>query len=194
MRIGIYVGSFNPVHNGHITVINHLLNNDYIDKVLVIATGNYWDKDNLIDIKYRIGMLKLFENNQIMVDEEMNAIPYTYLILRELHKKYQRDELYLIIGADNIISFDKWKEYEEIIANNKILVIPRDDIQLDNYLDKYKKDKFIIVKDFDKVLISSSKIRALLTERRYNECEKYINKKIIDYIIKNNLYLDKNLI
>ena len=50
MKIGVYVGSFNPVHKGHIKIVNHLIKNKYVDKVLVIPTGNYWDKNDLLSI------------------------------------------------------------------------------------------------------------------------------------------------
>ncbi len=53
MRIGVYVGSFNPIHRGHKYVMDYLLNNNIVDKVLIIPTGNYWDKNNLIDVEYR---------------------------------------------------------------------------------------------------------------------------------------------
>ena len=47
MRIGVFVGSFNPVHKGHIKVANYLLDNDYVDKVIMLPTPNYWHKNNL---------------------------------------------------------------------------------------------------------------------------------------------------
>ena len=49
MRLGIYVGSFNPVHNGHLKVIHYLLDHDLVDKVFVLATPNYWNKQDLND-------------------------------------------------------------------------------------------------------------------------------------------------
>ena len=61
MKLGLYVGSFNPVHNGHIKVINYLLDNDLVDKVIVLPTPNYWDKQNLLDLKTRVEMLKIIE-------------------------------------------------------------------------------------------------------------------------------------
>ena len=188
MRIGVYVGSFNPVHKGHIKIINHLIDNNYIDKVLVIPTGNYWDKINLINSDYRIEMLKFYEKENIIIGDKWNNLPNTYLILRELHKEYKNDDLYLIIGADNIISFDKWKEYEEIIDNNKILVIPRDNIDIDRYLVKYNQDRFIVVKDFLDVDVSSTEIRKLFMNKKYDKLKKYLDEKIIDYIIKKDLY------
>ena len=186
MKLGIYVGSFNPVHKGHIKVIKHLLDNHYLDKVMVIPTGNYWDKTSLIDIDYRIEMLKLYENDKIIIDDKLNDIPNTYLILRKLHKEY--DDLYLVIGADNIIDFDKWMEYQEIIENNKILVIPRDNIDIDKYLDKYDRNRFIVVKDFGNIYISASEIRKLFIYKEYDKLEKYLDKKIIDYIKEKDLY------
>ena len=60
MKIGVYVGSFNPVHVGHIKIVNHLLVN-YLDKVIIVPTGNYWNKNNLVDINHRISMLKFYE-------------------------------------------------------------------------------------------------------------------------------------
>ena len=47
MKIGVYVGSFNPVHIGHIKIVKYLINNNYFDKVIIIPTGNYWNKQNL---------------------------------------------------------------------------------------------------------------------------------------------------
>ena len=58
MRIGVYVGSFDPVHNGHEKIVNHLLNKNYLDKIIIIPTGNYWDKQNITKLNHREKMLK----------------------------------------------------------------------------------------------------------------------------------------
>ena len=60
MRLGIYIGSFNPPHLGHKKVIDFLLEEDYVDKIIIVPTQNYWNKNNLIDIKDRINMLKFY--------------------------------------------------------------------------------------------------------------------------------------
>ena len=52
MKIGVYVGSFNPVHIGHIKIVNYLLDN-YLDKVIIVPTGNYWEKIDIVNIDYR---------------------------------------------------------------------------------------------------------------------------------------------
>ena len=78
MRLGVFVGSFNPVHEGHIKVANYLLDNNYVDKVLLLATPNYWDKKDLLPIEDRVNTLKFYETDNIVVDNIHNKYTYTY--------------------------------------------------------------------------------------------------------------------
>ena len=109
MKLGIYIGSFNPPHIGHIDITNYLLHNKIVDKILIVPTLNYWNKNNLIDIKHRINMLKLIENDKIKIDTKNNKYIYTYELMRKLKEEYKKNELYLIIGTDNIKKFNKRK-------------------------------------------------------------------------------------
>lgn len=187
MKLGIYVGSFDPVHKGHKKIVDYLIDNNYVDKVLVIPTGTYWDKTGIIPVNYRIDMWNYYKSDNIIIDNRYNDLEYTYMILDRLKEECD-DELYLIIGADNVINFDKWKNYKEIL-NNKILVIPREGIDIKKYLDKYdNKNNFILVDGFKEMDISSTNIRYLLKRKRYDEVEEYLGKEIIEYIKKNNLY------
>ena len=117
MKIGVYVGSFNPPHLGHMKVIDYLLKYDYVDKIEIIATGNYWDKNNLINIQDRINMLKFYESENIIINDELNDLPYTYQVLNRLKEKYENDELILIIGDDNLPKFHLWKNYQLFTQN-----------------------------------------------------------------------------
>ena len=83
MKLGVYIGSFNPPHKGHIYVVNYLLDNLIVDKVLLVPTGNYWDKQSLVDITDRINMLKFYENDNIIIDTVNNNYPYTYQLMRK---------------------------------------------------------------------------------------------------------------
>ena len=179
MRLGIYVGSFNPVHIGHIDVVNYLIKEKYVDKVLIVPTLNYWNKFNLIDIKHRINMLKYFENDFIKIDTKNNKYIYTYELLNKLGKEYD-DELYLIMGADNIIEFDKWKNYKKLLKY-KIIIVNRNNIDINKYIKKYNTNNFIVINDYKFIDISSTKLRENLNS-------KYIDKKVLDYIKKNNLF------
>ena len=158
MRLGIFVGSFNPVHEGHIKVVNYLLDNDYVDKVLILPTPNYWDKQDIIPVKHRLRMLKYYETDKIIIDDKHNSYPYTYQVLRSLKKDYKKDELYLIIGSDNIPKFHEWRNIDEILKN-KIIVLNRNNLKIDKYFDKLPKEQFIIVSDFPFIDVSSTEIR-----------------------------------
>ena len=70
MKIGIFVGSFNPVHKGHIKLVKYILKKNIVDKVIIIPTNNYWNKNNIIDIKHRLNMLNNYKSNQIIIDNE----------------------------------------------------------------------------------------------------------------------------
>ena len=179
MRLGVYVGSFNPVHIGHIDVVNYLINEKYVDKVLIVPTLNYWNKNNLINIKHRINMLKIFENEKIKIDNKNNKYIYTYELLNKLSKEYD-DELYLIMGADNIIEFDKWKNYKELLKY-KIIIVNRDNIDIEKYIKKYNTNNFIVVSNYNYIDISS-------TEIRNNLNSKYLDERVRDYINKNELF------
>ncbi len=179
MRLGIYMGSFNPPHKGHIRIINYLLKNKYVDKILIVPTLSYWDKINLVDIKDRINMLKFYENKNIIIDTKHNHLIYTYELVQELEKEYPNDELSIIMGADNIINIMKWKNYQELIKYN-IIVMNRDNIDISEYVNKLNGN-FTIINDYKPINISS-------TEIRKNLSSKYLDKKVIDYIKENNLY------
>ena len=186
MLIGVYVGSFNPVHIGHIKIAKHLIEKKYVDKVLIVPTGNYWDKQDLIDVKDRINMLKFFEDDNIIIDDKHNGIDYTYQLLNTLEKENKDNEYALIIGADNIISFDKWKNYKEILKR-KIFILNRNDININYYLKKLsKKDKYKIVDDLDIMDISSTRVRKNIKDNI--DVLKDIDKDVYSYIIKHNLY------
>jgi len=187
MKIGVYVGSFNPVHKGHIKIVNSLLER-YLDKVIIMATENYWDKNDLINIKDRINMLKIYQNEKIIVEEEKNDLPYTYMVMDYLKTKYKGNEFSLIIGADNIVNFHKWQRYKELLEYN-LIIIGRENIDINYYLSGLKKeDKYLIVDDLGNIDISSTKVRNLVKENNVKELEELIDKAVLEYIMGNNLY------
>lgn len=191
MKIGVYVGSFNPVHKGHIGLIKYLLQEGYVSRMEVVATGNYWDKTDLLDTDVRIEMLKFYESSSIKIMDELNELPYTYMIMDRLLEKYPNDELYLIIGADNLVNFSKWKRVDKLLKMN-ILVIPRNGIDIWKYLrENNYTDSFLIVDGFKEMDISSSDIRELIRKGNILELKKYLDDDVLNYILLNGLYIDK---
>ena len=178
MKLGIYVGSFNPPHNGHMKVANFLIENKIVDKVIILPTPNYWDKQDLVDINMRVDMLKLLETDNIIIDNKHNNYPYTYQVLEILKKDYN-DTLYLIIGSDNLESFHLWKNIDEILKNY-VIVLRRGNNEINKYLDKFDKNKFIVIDDFPFIDVSSTKIREGSND--------FLDPKVLQYIRENKLY------
>ena len=180
MKIGIFVGSFNPPHKGHINIVNYLIDNKILDKIIIVPTGNYWDKQDLIDIEDRINMLKFFESEKIIIDDKHNDIKYTYQIMKKFSKEYYNNQLSLIIGADNIINFNKWKHYQELLQYN-LIIMQRNNIDISKYLKEYNITNYLIVDNYPYVDISSTTMR--------NKVDKaYLDEKVLNYIKENKLY------
>ena len=180
MKLGIYVGSFNPPHKGHMKVVTFLLDNKIVDKVIILPGPNYWNKTNMVDIKKRVEMVKIFETENIIVDEVNNNYPYTYQILANLKKTYPDDQLYLIIGSDNLEKFHLWKKVDEILKYH-VIVLRRGNININKYLDRFDKSRFIIIDDFPFIDVSSTEIRANLNNENLDE-------RVLKFIKENKLY------
>lgn len=192
MKIGVYVGSFNPIHKGHIKVANYLIENNYINQVIIIPTGAYWHKQDLIALVDRINMAKFYENENVFVNNTLNHLPYTYQVLNELKKIYPNDELYLIIGDDNLEKFHLWKNVSEILQN-KVLVIPRNNIDFNKYINNFnQKENFVVIDNFSQVNVASTVIRDLIEKQELEKVLKYIDKEVLKYIIENNLYIEQD--
>lgn len=181
MKLGVYVGSFNPVHNGHIKVANYLVNNNLVDKVLILPTPAYWDKQNFVDIKHRINMLKFFETDKIIIDDIHNNYPYTYQVMDSIKKDNPDSNLYLVIGADNLEKLKLWKNIDKIIKNYYIIVLKRGNMDYNRYLIDFDTNRFIIVDNFNYLNVSSTDIRNNLDNEN-------LDTKVLKYIKENKLY------
>ena len=185
MKIAVYVGSFNPVHKGHIKVVKKILK-EYVDKVIIVPTMSYWNKNNIISISDRINMLKLYETKDIVIDTKNNNYEFTYQVLRNIQKEYKNDKIYLVIGDDLLKDFDKWKNIFEILKYN-IIVIKRNNIDESIYK-KYEKYNFIVTNKISSKEISSTIVRNMIVNGN-KDVLKYIDLKVYDYIKRNNLYV-----
>lgn len=187
MRLGVYVGSFDPVHKGHRGVVDYLLSNNIVDKILLIPTESYWDKNDLVDIEHRYKMLKVYESEKISVSKKYSDFRSTYEILDKLTADFD-DDLYLIIGADNIVKFHLWSNIEEILRH-KVVVLGRDGIDIEEHIKKFNKDdSFVLVKDFPQIDISSTLIREKIKKADFEGIEECLDNEVIQYIVNNKLY------
>ncbi|MEA5026231.1 MAG: nicotinate-nicotinamide nucleotide adenylyltransferase [Erysipelotrichaceae bacterium] len=188
MKTGVYVGSFDPVHKGHINLVKQLLNRRIVNQVVMVATGSYWQKALDASLTDRIAMLELYHSRRIIIDKENNNCQYTYQVMNQLHQQHPDWDLYLIIGDDLIPEFNKWQNLDELLKY-KVIVINRCDINVSVYLDKYPdKQQFIIVKDFVKFDISSSQVRTMIKDGRAAELTKYLDHGTVNYLRDHHLY------
>lgn len=181
----LFGGSFNPPTKAHLEVYNRINKMFDVEEFIFLPTANVYNKPELAPISDRIQMLRLIcgkIENASVSDFEANMTEYkgTSFTLKHF------PDFYFLMGADNFDYIDKWIDYPNLIINNKFIVIPRDDIDLeskfekDEYLNKYK-DNFIILKDFEEIDLSSSMFRKSLDKD-------IVPEEVYDYIVKNNLY------
>lgn len=132
MKIGLFFGSFNPIHTGHLIIANYMANHTNLDKVwLVVSPQNPFKKySDLVNTYDRLEMAKLATDNssKITVSNVEMKLPqpsYTIDTLAHLKEQYPGHEFAVIMGSDNLASLHKWKNYKLILRDYKIFVYPR---------------------------------------------------------------------
>lgn len=131
MKLGIYGGSFNPIHNGHILVAKTVVKKLHLDKLIIVPVGTPTHRENcLLNGWIRFKMCQLaFKDDDLIeissIEIETNKKCYTYDTLLELKNKYPNCEYYEIIGEDSAEYFDKWKNFEKILEISKLVVLQR---------------------------------------------------------------------
>lgn len=134
IRTGIFGGSFNPIHNGHVSLARQLREKAGLDEVwLMVSPQNPLKKSyDLLDDNLRMEMARLAVEGRegiIASDYEMHLPKpsYTWNTLQSLSKDYPEREFVLLMGGDNWALFDKWYHYDDILKNYSIVVYPRRD-------------------------------------------------------------------
>mgnify|MGYP003679035222 CR=1 FL=1 len=132
MKIGLFFGSFNPIHIGHLVIANHLAEYSDLDQVWFVVTPHspFKKKSSLLDNHQRLEMVYRATKDYTKLkpsDIEFNLPQPNYTIntLVHLQEKYPDHEFALIMGKDNLKSFHKWKNYGVILENHHIYVYPR---------------------------------------------------------------------
>lgn len=131
-KIGLYFGSFNPIHVGHLLVATHICEAAQLDEIWFVVSPQNPFKINaeLADEHHRFEMVKLAIKNVSYfkaIDIEFNLLKpsYTHITLKELTKQFPEHKFHLIIGEDNVAKFNEWKEADWIVDNFEILVYNR---------------------------------------------------------------------
>jgi nicotinate-nucleotide adenylyltransferase len=132
MKIGLYFGTFNPIHVGHLIIANHMAEYSDLDQIWLVVTPHnpHKQKNSLLDDYHRFEMVYLATKNYPKlkpsdVEFKLPQPNYTVNTLAHLQEKYPQHEFSLIMGEDNLNSLHKWKNYAIILQNHAIYVYPR---------------------------------------------------------------------
>ena len=141
MKIGLYFGSFNPVHVAHLIIANHILNETDIEKIwFVVSHQNPFKvESNLLNEYHRLHLVRLAteEDNRIKASDIEFGLPkpsYTSSTLAYLAEKNPEHQFCIIMGSDSFQNLHKWKNAEYIINNYKIFVYTRPGFEIQNTL------------------------------------------------------------
>jgi nicotinate-nucleotide adenylyltransferase len=141
MKIGLYFGSFNPIHVAHLIIANHILNETDIEKVWFIVSPQnpFKPQSNLLNEYHRLHLVRLAteDDNRIKVSDIEFNLPkpsYTINTLVYLEEKYPQNEFSIIMGSDGFQNLHKWKNYEMIIKNYQIYVYSRPNFEIQNHI------------------------------------------------------------
>ncbi len=206
MKVGLYFGSFNPVHIGHLVIANHLANNSDLDQIwLVVSPQNpHKKKSSLLADHHRLALVKVAvdDNPKLRASDIEFKLPqpsYTVNTLAYLKEEYPNNSFTLIMGEDNLRSFHKWKNYEQILKNHEIVVYPRvltiqelekikagEDISKTSSNIDIQKENITVLENTPIMKISSSYIRKAIKE---NKSVKYLlTPEVEKYCHEMNFY------
>lgn len=202
MKIGIYGGTFNPIHSAHVKILETFCSKIHFDKVLVIPTKQppHKEAEGLVTADKRIDMIRLaledsFVNAEISdIELKRENKSFTVDTLRQLREIYPDAEFYLMMGEDMFLTVDKWYKGEEILKEAVILGIPRTPKGYEKMLihatglrEKFPYAKTEIINALC-MQISSTEVRNSV-KNRDSLFRSIVPKKVADYIEKNNLYV-----
>ena len=168
MNIGLYFGSFNPIHIGHLIIGSHIANNAEVDEVWFIVSPQnpLKESSSLLNEQHRYSLVKLAVEDEKKlkasnVEFSMPKPSYTIDTLIYLSEKYKQHRFTLIIGSDSFLNFEKWKNYKQIVLNYNILIYPRLGFSATKDLPETIK-----VIDAPLMEISSTQIRKYIKEKK----------------------------
>ena len=191
MKIGIFGGSFNPIHSGHAIIAHHIISSGAVDRLwLMVSPVNplkvgleqqVADTDRLRMVEMVTRPLENVETSAF--EFTMPKPSYTIDTLNALQAKFPDDEFYLVTGADNWVIFNRWRNSEEILAKYHLLVYPR--LGYEVVIPEELRDRVTLV-DAPIIELSSTAVRERLAQglsARY-----YVPDEVLSYIERKGLY------
>ena len=187
MNIGLYFGSFNPIHNGHLIIAKHVLNNTTIKQVwLVVSPHNPLKKSAQLLNEYHrlhLAQLAIDGENDLKVSNIEFGLPkpsYTIDTLTHLKERHPTYQFSVIMGSDSFCNIEKWKNYKTLLANYDLLIYKRPGFDITE-----THGATVKVLDAPLLEISSTHIRELIKNKK---SFRYLVPDIVKEEIENNNY------
>lgn len=197
MKIGLFGGTFDPIHIGHMILMENVINNLDLDKIYVLPNSNpphkLENKKTALNLRLKMVNEAIKDNPKLEIndyDYRDNEIHYTFDTINYFKKSYPNDEFFFIMGEDSFLDIEKWKNYKEILKENLIIFKRYSNknfslISKINQVRKYNKNIYLI--DNIALDISSTLIRDLVKE---NKSIRYlVNDEVINIIKEEKLYV-----
>jgi nicotinate-nucleotide adenylyltransferase len=166
MKIGLFFGSFNPVHIGHKVIASYLVDFTDLDKVMFVVSPQnpLKQKISLLDQYHRLQIIRaeIEDNSKLEVSDiefDMPKPSYTIDTLVRLKEKYPENDYSIIMGSDNLQNFHKWKNYEQILEDYSVYVYPRPGYEISG-----SHKNIHVIEGVPQMEISSSFIRKSIKE------------------------------
>lgn len=184
--IVVFGGSFNPPTIAHYEIAAHILKKVPCQAFYFLPVGDAYPKKGLIAAKHRVAMLNLLcqqlEHAAVsLIEVQATKVLTTYETLTQLQKQHPGEMIAFIIGADNLNDLENWFQYEQLITSFKLIVFRRDDIDIEQIIEKrfYEfKAQFILLDAFKPLNVSSTMYRENLnrSDLVLTEVEQYIRQ------------------
>lgn len=189
LHVGLFFGSFNPIHKGHTSIAQYIIQNQLVDWVWFIVSPHnpFKNPNELASFEHRFQMVKIavkqlpytiVSNIEILLPRPS----YTINTLNYLSHIYPDIQFSLILGMDNLNYLEKWRHWQIILDKHKIFIYPR--YKIDNIV---SHTNIVIIKDAPLFNISSTDIRNRIKQKK--EVSKFLDQTICRYILSNNLYV-----
>lgn len=189
MKIGLFGGSFNPIHNAHVALARTICEQARLDEVwfLVSPHNPLKQSSDLLDEQQRLKMVELAlqDEPKLKASDYEFHLPrpsYTWNTLQNLKADFPQHTFYIIIGGDNWIAFPQWRNHDDILREYNIIIYPREDSDI-NAADLPAN---VTLVNTPKINITSTMLRNMIGSGR--KIRTFIDARVDDYITENNLY------
>lgn len=196
-KIGLYFGTFNPIHVGHLIIANHTVDYTKLDQVwMIVSPQNPLKKKNsLLEDYHRLALVKVAieDNTNLSVSDIEFSMPkpsYTSHTLAYLEEKHPDYEFSLIMGEDNLRTFHKWKNYEQILDQHQVYIYPRvlteGEMNENSALPEVANHKNVHLVDAPVMKVSASFIRNAIKENK--DVQYLLTEPVYKYIEEMHFY------